>query len=426
MVRIAIVGAGIGGCSAAYFARKYIPSSELTIYETENRIGGRILTYIEDGVNLELGATFFNHMNKTIWDIIKAENLSIRKINERMDFAIWNGSKIIFKSNKHNALTTLNLHTQYGLSMTKTLILLREAQSKIRKLYNEERGSSADVTEIFKSTGLDRYYRKPLDESLIERGVSRAFIDEVVTPITRSIYCQNADLGGFAGLSALIGVYNGPVYSLTEGNNVLPMHLAKTSKATLNLGQKARRIEKTSKGAYRVSTGKNDSVFDGVIIATPLEHAGIALDGVSAPKLEPQLKQEVYVKVMRGILDPTYFSLKESSEVPAIVLTTREADPIAHFRIHKLPDNQVLLAITSTQSIPDGKLNGVLKSGETKVIEHHWKAAYPTFTPIEKLPPTRFDDKLMYLNSIESAVASMETSALAAKQAAKMISSKLK
>jgi protoporphyrinogen oxidase len=44
MVNLAVIGAGIGGCSVAYFARKYLPYSKVTVYEMKNRIGGRVFT----------------------------------------------------------------------------------------------------------------------------------------------------------------------------------------------------------------------------------------------------------------------------------------------------------------------------------------------------------------------------------------------
>ena len=66
MANLAIVGAGIGGCFAAYFARKYLPSVNVTIYDSQDRIGGRILTYNAAGVTMELGASFFNGFNRTL------------------------------------------------------------------------------------------------------------------------------------------------------------------------------------------------------------------------------------------------------------------------------------------------------------------------------------------------------------------------
>ena len=66
LVDLAIIGAGIGGCSAAYFTRKYLPNSKITLYEASDRVGGRVLTSEEGPLKLEMGAEFFNSTNKTI------------------------------------------------------------------------------------------------------------------------------------------------------------------------------------------------------------------------------------------------------------------------------------------------------------------------------------------------------------------------
>jgi protoporphyrinogen oxidase len=65
LVNLAVVGAGVGECSAAHFTRKYIPSVNVTIYDPRDRVGGRVLTCNAAGVNLELGAAFFNRFNRT-------------------------------------------------------------------------------------------------------------------------------------------------------------------------------------------------------------------------------------------------------------------------------------------------------------------------------------------------------------------------
>ena len=101
MTNLAIVGAGIGGCSAAYFARQLFPGIKLTIYDSQDRIGGRILTHNVAGRRIELGAAFFNRINRTLLDILKTEKLETIPF-ERMDFAVWNGSKFVFRSNKES------------------------------------------------------------------------------------------------------------------------------------------------------------------------------------------------------------------------------------------------------------------------------------------------------------------------------------
>ena len=39
MVKIVVVGAGIGGCSAAYFSRQKMPDANITVFEAGYRLG---------------------------------------------------------------------------------------------------------------------------------------------------------------------------------------------------------------------------------------------------------------------------------------------------------------------------------------------------------------------------------------------------
>jgi len=421
MANLAIVGAGIGGCFAAYFARKYLPSVNVTIYDSQDRIGGRILTYNAAGVTMELGASFFNGFNRTLLGTIRAERIKIAPVEDRQDFAVWNGSEVVFRSNKHFFATNFSLLTKYQLSLARTFLLLKKVRGQVAKLYQEELKNPSDIGELFESIGLDKWYKKPFLEALIKRGVSQVFIDEVVTPITRVIYSQNADLGGFAGLSSLIGVYSGPTYSLAEGNSSLPAYLANASNAAVKLGRKVDRVEKTSKGTYWVYTKDEKAVFDGVIIATPLELADIEFDGLSVYNWAPQPYQAVYRRVMRGIFDPNYFGLKKSADPPAIVLTTKDADPITHFSIQKASNGESLVTISSPKPLISNVFKGAFKNGGVTVLEHCWKAAYPVFKPVTKLPSTRIDKRFMYVNAVESSVSSMETSALSALNAVRLL-----
>ncbi len=86
------------------------------------------------------------------------------------------------------------------------------------------------------------------------------FIEEAVSPITRTIYSQNADLGGLAGISSLIGVYSGAMYSLVCGNSSLPAHLLDVSEASIQRGTKIEAVEKTASGSYFLTQKKTARV----------------------------------------------------------------------------------------------------------------------------------------------------------------------
>ena len=103
-----------------------------------------------------------------------------------------------------------------------------------------------------------------------------------------------------------------------------------------------------------------------------------------------------------------------------MLLTTKGAGPITHIGVQRLSNGESLLSVSSKEPLTDDVIHRILKDGKT-VFEHNWKAAYPIFNPLEKIPQTRLDKRLIYLNSAEAAVSSMETSALSALNAVRMI-----
>ena len=397
---------------------------KITIFESRERIGGRILTCKAEGLNLELGASFINETNKIILGLIKSTQLNLIRVEDQKLFAVWNGSEIIFKSNDKSVITNIKLLMRYKLSIIRAFLLLKEAKGYAARLYPEGK-EPIDTAEILESSGLDKWTSTTLEEILLEKGLSRSFIEELATPLTRTIYTQNADIAGLAGISSLLGAYGGTIYRLADGNDTLPAHLAEASQANINLKQKVNSLEKTRDGTYKISTETDTSVFDGVIIAAPIELARIQLDGITKPNHENQEYQRVYIKIMKGSLNPSHFGLNNSAEPPTIILTTKEADPITHIGIQKTHHDQYLVSASSSEPISDDFFKGVFKKPGSAVLEHSWGAAYPKFKPMTKLSLSQLDERVVYLNAIEKAVSSMETAALSALNATRIIKSKL-
>jgi len=420
MVKLAVIGAGIGGCSAAYFARKYLPDSKVTVYEMGNRVGGRVLTFKGEKMKIEIGAAFFNPTNKIVCNLVDEMGLKVKKLEESRDIAVWNGTKIIFKSSQQMFYSMLKLF-KYKFSVPKLLFLLREANGKIKKLYKKEK--PAEFWELFESIGLDKWYKMGFDQILVEMGIDRKFIDELITPITRIIYSQNAGLGGFAGLSSLLGVYGESMYSLKEGNDVLPRKLLEASESNVKLGSKVKSIQKTSNGSFRVLVGDNAPVFDGVIVAAPLEGADITFEGI-AKQWQAREYQKIYIKLMKGVVNLRYFNLETSTKLPSIILTSKEADPITRFSVNKSTKDESWVTVTSTEPIGNDLVDDLFKNGRT-ILGYTWSAAYPIFKPTKKIPSTCLGKGLLYLNAIESAASSLESSTFAALNSIKTLKEQL-
>ncbi len=425
MVNLAIIGAGIGGCSAAYFAHKYLPGLEVTVYEKGKRVGGRVYTFNSKGTKIELGAEFFNSNNRTVYGLVKEMGLEAKKMEETNDIAVWNGTEIVFRSNLPMFYTMLKLFGKYKLSGPRLLLKIREAEGKVKQLY--ENKEPTEFSALFEKVGLDKWYKHSFDQILVENGVDRKFIDELITPITRIIYSQNAELGGFAGVSSLLGISGEAIYSLKEGNDVLPRRLVEASGASVELGTKVDSVERLSDGTFRLSMGEGSSVFDAVVVAAPLEVADISFEGIeNQEKMQKREYQRIYIRLMKGTVDLKYFNLESSSGLPSIILTSKEADPITRFSISESTDNESWVAMTSTEHIGDEIVDDLFKGDGQTVFDYSTFSAYPIFKPIESIPNTFLDKGLLYVNAIESAASSLESSTFAALNSIKAIKEQLK
>ena len=69
--RVAVVGAGIGGCTAAYFLRQLASDSlEVHVFEKDT-VGGRTDVIEYDGHKYECGASVMHSSNKYLGDLAK-------------------------------------------------------------------------------------------------------------------------------------------------------------------------------------------------------------------------------------------------------------------------------------------------------------------------------------------------------------------
>jgi hypothetical protein len=157
-----------------------------------------------------------------------------------------------------------------------------------------------------------------------------------------------------------------------------------------------------------------------VIIATPLEVAGITFEGLEKQRWQEREYQKIYIRVMKGTVKPRYFNLNSSTKLPSIILTSKDLDPITRFAVNASTKNESWVTITSTEPVRNELLDDMFKNGKI-VLDHIWNAAYPVFKPIERIPYSCLDKGLFYVNAIESAASSMESSTFAALNSINMI-----
>jgi hypothetical protein len=425
LLRIAIIGAGVGGCSAAYFVKKMFSDVEMTIYEKDLRIGGRISTQNLNGGRIELGAAFFHPNNKVMMSLVNELNSKIDVLHASSSLGVWNGDDFVLKIGENKSLNSLKLALKYRLNMHRFSDLIREWKTGVQRIYIESEQIPEETEFLFELPGIKNFVEKSFREILEGRGVSQSFIAEVVEPIVRLIYNQESEIGGFAGLASALAANGGPIYRFKDGNSFFPIDLAKHSGAKLELGKVVSKIESTGSNSFEIVGETFSEAHDAVIVATPLEATSIESRDYNLLKKDARKFQAVYKKIIKGQVDTNYFRVKTVEELPRQVLTTSEA-PFTNLRkMWKTEDGKSMYSITSKTPLREEALNEIFQDGET-VLDHKWEYAYPVFSANAKFTSTRLGDKLFYLNEIESLASAMEFMAFAARNSVRMLKCQLR
>lgn len=74
-MRLAIIGAGMAGLSAAQRLRALCPESAIVIFEQEQRVGGRVSTTTQHGARFDDGAQYIKAPNAALEALLRAESV---------------------------------------------------------------------------------------------------------------------------------------------------------------------------------------------------------------------------------------------------------------------------------------------------------------------------------------------------------------
>ncbi len=413
IVKIGIIGAGIGGCAAAYYLHQKLPDSEIYIFDKLDRVGGRLYHRQIESITNELGATFFHTVNKNIMKLVTEFNLPVNEyVYPR--FGIWNGSEIIFTSSRNSLVTNLKLLFRYRLTALKLNGLIKTAKKRVLELYQPNQPIYTNLKDLFTVGNINEWIGTPFDKLLRSMGISQKFVDEIIEPSTRMIYAQNAGIGSFAGLATLISSDGTPLYKLKEGNSTLAVHLAKKSNAQVKLSTDIQEIKELN-GKFTLNYNKSLDDFDAIILAAPLEQAKLTLN-FDIPSFEMRFYQRTYFKLISGKANPSYFGKTNVDEIPELLMTQNVSSvPFTVLEnLGQLTQGNFLYNLVSTNPITDELVKELFQ--EIKQEEDHfWEFSYPVSKAIDDYQPIKLYKNFYYINAIESTASTMEASILGAK-----------
>lgn len=444
---VCIVGSGIGGSSVAHFLREYAsPSASISIrvFERHGVVGGRMARVNVGGDSFEAGGSILHPKNYYALNYTRLIGLKIRWPNASSasdgrdddgDFGIWDGKGFVFKTWRVSTklpfvdkivsfANTALLFWRYGFSLIRMDNLVQRTVNNFLKYYEstESRPVFETVDEMLKWAGLYNLTEHTLEEELISTGLSPLLIRELVTVITRINYGQSVSISGLAGAVSLAGS-GGGLWSVHGGNWQMAAGLLNHSNVDLHLNEKIQSISNLG-NYYELNSSKGNSYkCEVAVVATPLDEVDIRFDPpISIP---PRKLQHTHATFVRGLLNPAYFGLGSVEEIPDLVGTIEDPGlPFSSISVLKRHnEKEVTYKVFSRVAMEDTLLDQIF-SVRKETIRIDW-GAYPHYEAPEVFAPFILDGQhLYYVNAFENAASTMETSAVAAENVARLILSR--
>ncbi|TDZ21796.1 Farnesylcysteine lyase [Colletotrichum orbiculare MAFF 240422] len=483
--QVAVIGAGAGGSSTAYFLQQYAEAEgipvNITIFEKTDHIGGRTLTvdaYDNPLERVELGASIFIEANYILYNASQQFGLPLKEPESGSDgfLGIWDGDQFVYTQDDTSWewWNLAKLFWKYGLAPYKAQKLVQATVATFLKLYEEPYFPFRSLTQRAFELDLLKATSVTGDQFLANNEIGELFSQQIIQAATRVNYASN--LKYIHGLETMVSMAPEGAKQVVGGNWQIFDTMLRNTNATLNRNTSVTSItvkSGPSSSKYLLTTkslnseteggGEADQhpvAFDNVVIATPWQYSDINVaEDLFQHKIDhiPYTKLHVTLFASPFRLSPEYFGLPAGSKAPDTVLTTlpktEEAKvgaegagkagfySISTLRTATNPEtlkDEFIYKIFSPDKVAAEFLSSLLGVEVPSTIVSTDENAAQTVKPISWYHPHVFNsypieyprvtfqdpilrDGLYYLSGIESFISCMETSALMGKNIAKLI-----
>lgn len=432
--RVAIIGAGAGGSSAAFWVAKakqrHGLDVDVDVYEAGPYVGGRstVVYPYNDPVNyaaVELGGSIFVDANRNMHRAAQEFNLSVTDFKgEDGTMGIWDGEKVRFQTTGYGWLDMLKGGLHYGLpSPKRTDTIVSEMVSKFRTLYTPDSPRWDTIESLSEAFGWTELTSTTISDYLLSHGVlSRTWIDEVIEGATRVNYGQDSTT--IHALEGLVSMAANGASGIVGGNYQVFEQFIEHSNATLLLNTPVTGISK--KGSrWSVQTAEGAKAYTSVILAAPFHSSGITVEDSIASQIPAQPYVHLHVTLLSTSspgLNPAYIGYKLGRNAPNFLLTTSanvraggKAPEFNSISYHgKISDAEWVVKIFSKEKISDEWLSHMFLDKVGWVLRKEWDA-YPELPSTTTFPPVKLADGFYYVNAFEPFISTMETETIAAR-----------
>ncbi len=286
-MKIAIVGGGISGLATVFYIRQKNPDVSITLFEKDERIGGKMKTKEVKGFLFEEGSNGFLSNKPDTLELVKdsgCDDILMRSDdNARIRF--------IYKDALHQL-------PESPMAFLKSSLLTCKGKFRVATEYFRA-AKKDDIDETLQSFGYRRVGKEMTDTFLdaMVAGIFASLPDKIsVKSAFPAVAKLEREYGGlFRGMLAKRKKEAGPggvLMSFKGGVSSFIERLAKASNIELKTGLHVKKIDKKDSGYTLHVDGKEES-FDKVILSTPSYESANMLKEVDA-KLSSMLNAIEY------------------------------------------------------------------------------------------------------------------------------------
>lgn len=420
--RVAVIGAGAAGSSFAYHLSQYNPELNITIYEKNDYIGGRVKTIEIDGETFEQGGAIFVAANSILSDAAREFNFTTDiapNVKDDYDLGVWDGSGFVFELPRANKyLQLLHLVRSFGLAPYWADRLREEQVGKFLTLYSEH-FPFEDLQSATVEAGIEPLFANwtSASEYFANHSISQKYQSQIIEALTRVNYAT--DLHTIHPLAALVCLEaQSKSYAVEGGNNRIFQEFVKRSNANVLL---ERSVDVIARIGDKWSV--DGEYYDYVVLATPWAHSTVNVyPSIAVPKVD---YTELHVTHVLSPIPAQYnFFGSQKTYEQLVTLPSNNSIPITsigHARVTK--NGNHVYKLFSYERLSDEYLTQVLGIPLSAVWRKQWYS-YPVMAPTPELARIEVAENLFYTSGMDPLISTMETNALAGKNVARLIANR--
>ncbi|KAL4470318.1 hypothetical protein ABPG74_011929 [Tetrahymena malaccensis] len=418
-------------------------NAEISVFEKQNRLGGRCMSFQYEGKSYELGKQRFTDYDKLFLDYVKAVNMTISK-SSSTTLGIYNEQEYIFLLNSFFLLRPITFLLNFPVSSPSYMFQYNSNWEKINKIYDQlDQNQYYNFRQLLQDCNIDEMLDYAFDEYVQSDSfylTRKSFTNSFLRSINVLVLDQIENINALAGFQSQF-TGSGQISSLKEGleqfvNKLFNIQLDSKSQIKINLNTEVKFIEKLhpindSDHQFRLHFNDTFEDYDQVVIAFPLEqnenpNQFFKNFTESQSMFQQNLKSgyySSYVITYVRALDPlySYFGFNITDNYPELMVPY-DQNKSEFYKILKVcskcfQDRTSLFQITSKQKLNQTQIYKIFGESSKIIKEKEWEALLPNVKNYEtnEIADYQLLNGLYYLHSAEQAVPFLAFEAISAR-----------